>query len=246
MHGNNFNNNEFTDQIMNNNNMPNQNNYNNSGQNNINYNSFDTRMCTNDNDLQNKNNFFGNNYQEYFDNKNNKMVNYNNADNNQNNNQNINQNINQNNNQNINQNLLNNSDYYNPDDNNTLTLSHYGYTKKQFIQKNMINRHQMPENSSTIIQPGNFNQEEIEDIKKICIDGFDTSIPFDQTNIDKISQKLKLKYEEEWFVLVCEQSSPKDRLNFDFKFSNLDSKDVLIFSHYNFRFYIGKIKNINN
>ena len=237
MHGNNFNNNEFTDQIMNNN-MPNQNNYNNSGQNNINYNSFDTRMCTNDNDLQNKNNFFGNNYQEYFDNKNNKMVNYNNADNNQNNNQNI--------NQNINQNLLNNSDYYNPDDNNTLTLSGYGYTKQQFIQKNMINRHQMPENSSTIIRPGNFNQEEIDDIKKICIDGFDTSIPFDQTNIDKISQKLKLKYEEEWFVLVCEQSSPKDRLNFDFKFSNLDSKDVLIFSHYNFRFYIGKIKNINN
>ena len=231
MHGNNFNNNEFVGQNMNNNNnMINQNNYNNSGQNNINYNSFDTRICTNDNDSQNNNNIFGNNYQEYINN-NNKMINNNN---------------NANNNQNINENNPINPAYYVPDDNNTLSLSSVDFTKKKITEKNLFKGDITSMSQLKIIEPGNFNPEEIDNIKNICISEFNTSNPLDQTNIDKISQKLKLKYDGEWFVLICEQSAPKKRLNFDFKFSNLDWKDILIFSQHNFRFYIGKIKNINN
>ena len=234
MNGNDFNNNQFTDQSMNNNNMFNQNNFNNSNTNNIDYNSVDTRMCTNNNDSQNSNNFFGNNYNQYIDSNNNNLAN----NNNQNNNQNINEN-NQNQNPPI---------YFDSGDNILdETLSQVMDTKK-FINDKHILKDTIPiSNETKIIQRGqDFNDSEIEDIKNICISLFDSTHPYEQTNVEKISQRLKIKYDGEWFVLISEQSSQKQCLNFDFKFSNIESKDIFILSHLTHRFYIGKIKNINN
>ena len=230
MNGNDFNNNQFTDQSMNNNNMFNQNNFNNSNTNNIDYNSVDTRMCTNNNDSQNSNNFFGNNYNQYIDSNTNNLAN--------NNNQNINEN-----NQNQNPPIYFDSGDNIPDE----TLSQFMDTKK-FINDKHILKDTIPiSNETKIIQRGqDFNDSEIEEIKNICISLFDSTHPYEQTNVEKISQRLKIKYDGEWFVLISEQSSQKQCLNFDFKFSNIESKDIFILSHLTHRFYIGKIKNINN
>ena len=233
MNGNDFNNNQFTDQSMNNNNMFNQNNFNNSNTNNIDYNSVDTRMCTNNNGSQNSNNFFGNNYNQYIDSNTNNLVN-----NNQNNNQNINEN-----NQNQNPPIYFDSGDINPDE----TLSQVMDTKKFINDKHFLKETIPISNETKIIQRGqDFNDSEIEDIKNICITLFDSAHPYEQTNVEKISQRLKIKYDGEWFVLISEQSSQKQCLNFDFKFSNIESKDIFILSHLTHRFYIGKIKNINN
>ena len=236
MDGNEFNNNQFTDQNINSNNMFNQNNINNSNQNDINYNSIDTKMCTNNKELQNNNkNFFGDNYNQYIDSTNNKMINNNN---NQNNNQNINEN-----NQNQNQTLI-----FAPEDNNIPdeTFSQLINTKEFINDKNFLKEKIPIKTETKVIQNGDFDETEGKDIQNICISLFDSSHPYEQTNVEKISQKLKLKYDGEWFVLISEQASQNKRLNFDFKFSNLKWEEIFILSHLTHRFYIGKIKNINN
>ena len=233
MNGNEFNNNQFTDQDINNNNIFNRNNFNNPDQNDISYNSIDTRMCTNNKDSQNNNNFFGNNYNQYIDTNINKMINNNN--NHQNNNQNINEN-----NQDQNQTLC-----YQPGDNiSDESLSQLDNTKDFIFNK--ISCKVPNTNETKIIQRGDFNDVEIEYIKNICISLFDSLNPYEQTNVEKITQNLKLKYDGEWFVLISKEAPEKKYFDFDFKFSNIEWKEIFILSNSTHRFYIGKIKNINN
>ena len=104
-----------------------------------------------------------------------------------------------------------------------------------------------PENSlkekeTSIIQKGNFPEDKINNIKKICFSYFDFSKPYNQINADKISQMLKQAYEnEEWFVLFCKKSPGDAPENFDFKCSYLENKDTLILYEKEILFYICKL-----
>ena len=66
-------------------------------------------------------------------------------------------------------------------------------------------------------------------------------------NDNKISQKLKFKLGGEWFVLICEITNEKNIEDFDFKFTNIKRRNILIFTENfaekKFRFYICKIRN---
>ena len=139
-----------------------------------------------------------------------------------------------------------NFEYYQNNDNNLDSLTSLGFTKKQMYDKKIIKEEFNSFGGINIYQKGIFNDEETNNIKNICIAIFDSSRPFDQSNVEKISLKLKQAYEGEWFVLVCQENLNKKSENFDFKFSNVDLKNIFIFSHNNYRFYIGKIKNLNN
>ena len=90
------------------------------------------------------------------------------------------------------------------------------------------------------IQKGNFPEEMIGEIKEICSSYFNSSQE-STAKIGIISDKLKEKYKGEWFVLICPKSKEKETEDFDFKFTNMDPKNTLIFLKKNVIFYICKL-----
>ena len=83
--------------------------------------------------------------------------------------------------------------------------------------------------------------KEIIEIKEIC------SLQFNffnhSKNDNKISQKLKFKFNFEWFIFIFEVTNEKNRKDFYFEFTNIKRKNIFIFIEYKFIFYICKIRN---
>ena len=65
-------------------------------------------------------------------------------------------------------------------------------------------------------------------------------------NDNKISQKLKFKFNFEWFIFIFEVTNEKNRKDFYFEFTNIKRKNIFIFIEYKFIFYICKIRNYYN
>ena len=159
---------------------------------------------------------------------------------------------------NINNMNNNNSDNFNIDNNNDNceknTLNYDNKKDKQYKNNEDSNydTHNVIINLETvqkmislepkILNKGIFTDNQINQIKNICFSSLNLSNLDDTKNDDKISQKLKQKYMGEWFVLICQQKSEKDVLDFDFKFTNINKGNTLIFSYKNLRLYITKIK----
>ena len=118
-------------------------------------------------------------------------------------------------------------------------LNEDGLTKK--IVSKIYKNSSQPLKETNILQKGNFSEDEINKIKKICVSYFDFSKPNDQKNADKISQMIKQNYENtEWFVLCCEKSSGNNE-DFDFKFTYFENSNTLILHEKKVLFYICKL-----
>ena len=178
--------------------------------------------------------------------------NYNNfSDNNFNNNNGFNNNnfFNNNimNNNNIQNNLNSNTNnLYNNNGQTNMNLEQINYedddTLKFLRQKQIIN--QNIKNSDVIFhQTGNFDGEILNEIKDICTSQFNLKNLSETKIDDKIAQRIRQKYGGEWFVLICELSLNKEQEDFDFKFTNIPRKNIIIFTQDNFRFYVCKIQN---
>ena len=86
--------------------------------------------------------------------------------------------------------------------------------------------------------------KEIIEIKEICSTQFNF---FNHSkNDNKISQKLKFKFNFEWFIFIFEVTNEKNRKDFYFEFTNIKRKNIFIFIEYKFIFYICKIRNYYN
>ena len=222
--------------------------------NNDNNNRFLTDIQPNNNQMNNNNMHIKNLNQQINNNINfNNMINFNN-NNNMNNNMNINININQTGFQNDNM-AGNFKVYYSPEINNgnnndsnmndvqnnevNYELNEDDLTKK--IVSKIYKNNSQPLKETNILQKGNFSDDEINKIKKICVSYFDFSKPNDQKNADKISQMIKQNYENtEWFVLCCEKSSGNNE-DFDFKFTYFENENTLILHEKKVLFYICKL-----
>ena len=189
--------------------------------NNYNYNFNDNfNNNFNNNNFNDNNNFNSNNNNNYF---NNNIVNNN-----------IQNNFNSNNNDLYNNNQQENMNYTqnNCEDDRTLKI-----LEKENIIKQNINNFELIFN-----QNGNFDEEILNEIKDICLDQF-TLKNLSETKIDdKIAQRIKQKYGGEWFVLICELSPNKEQEDFDFKFTNIPRKNIIIFTRGKFRFYVCKLR----
>ena len=223
---------------------------------NNNNNRFLTDIQPNNNQMNNNNMHIKNLNQQINNNINfNNMINFNNNNNNNmNNNMNINININQTGFQNDNM-AGNFKVYYSPEINNgnnndsnmndvqnnevNYELNEDDLTKK--IVSKIYKNNSQPLKETNILQKGNFSEDEINEIKKICVSYFDFSKPNDQKNADKISQMIKQNYENtEWFVLCCEKSSGNNE-DFDFKFTYFENENTLILHEKKVLFYICKL-----
>ena len=90
------------------------------------------------------------------------------------------------------------------------------------------------ENNEKLIQKGNFQKEQIDEIKKICV--------HNKGDINMIKQKLKQKFGGEWFVLIYVKTSLlKKEEDFDFNFTNNSKENVFIFSENKYKYYICKL-----
>ena len=70
----------------------------------------------------------------------------------------------------------------------------------------------------------------------MCIDGINHN---EFNNIsDYISQKLKEKYDGEWFALICK----KQIENFDFKIADIMKEDIFVLGYKQYEIYISKLK----
>ena len=181
-------------------------------------------------------NNYNNNFNDNFNDNNNFNSNNNNNYFNNNNivNNNIQNNFNSNNNDLYNNNQLENMNYTqnNCEDDRTLKI-----LEKENIIKQNINNFELIFN-----QNGNFDEEILNEIKDICLDQF-TLKNLSETKIDdKIAQRIKQKYGGEWFVLICELSPNKEQEDFDFKFTNIPRKNIIIFTRGKFRFYVCKLR----
>jgi len=222
---------------MMNNNM---NNINNIMNNNINNNMMNLNHLS-ENLLPN-NGSFQSNFNKYIYENN---INNNNENNFQNNNSFYQNNINENkiqNNSNININNNPNINNINSED------SNLNFTAKLLKKGNIIDNIKIRIPHSEINQKAeNFTDPEIRQIKEICSTQFNFTKPDDSKNDNKISQKLKFKLGGEWFVLICEITNEKNIEDFDFKFTNIKRRNILIFTENfaekKFRFYICKIRN---
>ena len=108
----------------------------------------------------------------------------------------------------------------------------------QYIQDSIKD---ISQNSGVLYRGRDYTEEQINDIKEICSSYFNFSKLEDSKNGYKIAQRLKQKYEGEWFFLVCPEINNKTMQDFDFKFTNIERKNMLIFSENNFRFYICRL-----
>ena len=188
------------------------------------------------------NNSFQSNFNKYIYENN---INNNNENNFQNNNSFYRNNINENkiqNNSNININNNPNINNINSED------SNLNFTAKLLKKGNIIDNIKIRIPHSEINQKAeNFTDPEIRQIKDICSTQFNFTKPDDSKNDNKISQKLKFKLGGEWFVLICEITNEKNIEDFDFKFTNIKRRNILIFTENfaekKFRFYICKIRN---
>ena len=221
---------------MMNNNM---NNINNIMNNNINNNMMNLNQLS-ENLLPN-NNSFQSNFNKYIYENN---INNNNENNFQNNNSFYQNNINENKIQNNSNNINNNPNINNINSED----SNLNFTAKLLKKGNIIDNIKIRIPHSEINQKAeNFTDPEIRQIKDICSTQFNFTKPDDSKNDNKISQKLKFKLGGEWFVLICEITNEKNIEDFDFKFTNIKRRNILIFTENfaekKFRFYICKIRN---
>ena len=176
--------------------------------------------------LQN-NNDFGSNFKEYVSVGNPENNNFNIMNNNIQNNINLNEEqcINNNNNDDIND--------YSPKKDGDTWVKVNQYIKDSIKETSQI--------SGVLYRGEDFTEEQINNIKEICSSYFNFSKLEDSKNGYKIAQRLKQKYEGEWFFLVCPEINNKTMQDFDFKFTNIERKNMLIFSENNFRFYICRL-----
>ena len=171
-------------------------------------------------------------------------INNNNENNFQNNNSFYQNNINENKIQNNSNNINNNPNINNINSED----SNLNFTAKLLKKGNIIDNIKIRIPHSEINQKAeNFTDPEIRQIKEICSTQFNFTKPDDSKNDNKISQKLKFKLGGEWFVLICEITNEKNIEDFDFKFTNIKRRNILIFTENfaekKFRFYICKIRN---
>ena len=180
------------------------------------------------------NNYNDNNFNNNFNDNNNRF----NSDNNFLNN-NFNMVNNMENNFNSNNNLFNNNEQPIID----LNQNNYENSDTMKILKNHIPKDEDSKyNEIKIHQNGNFKNEQLDEIIDICTSQLNLNYLRDTKTDDKIAQRIKQKYGGEWFVLICQLSSNKDQEDFDFKFTNITRKNLIIFSIQNFRFYVCRLR----
>ena len=207
--------------------------------------------------IMNSNNIQGNLQENKMQSGNFKIYESNNYNNNFNDNFNDNNNFNSNNNNNyfnnnniVNNNIQNNFNSNNNDLYNNNQLENMNYTQNncendgtlKILEKENIIKHKINNFELIFNQNGNFDEEILNEIKDICLDQF-TLKNLSETKIDdKIAQRIKQKYGGEWFVLICELSPNKEQEDFDFKFTNIPRKNIIIFTRGKFRFYVCKLR----
>ena len=107
----------------------------------------------------------------------------------------------------------------------------------QFNNQMNIQNEPIPDNSPdqdiTILKNGKIKEDQIYIVAKIC----KSVIESNNNNYQIITQKLKQAFNTEWFVIISESNDN----NFEFKFSEINDEDVMVFQYKQFIVYICSI-----
>ena len=99
-----------------------------------------------------------------------------------------------------------------------------------------------PDSEIQFLQKGNLiNDNIINSVAKICKNIIFQSLSSNQDPTQSINNQLKQTFQGEWFVLVTDVSQN----GFDFKFSDINSENVTIFSYKGKEIYVCPFLNQN-
>ena len=80
--------------------------------------------------------------------------------------------------------------------------------------------------------------DENNNIKKFIINILNNPPDNNKQPYKSISQKLKQHFKGEWFIFVTE----KDYEDFDFKFSDINDDQIMVFIYNQFKVYVSKLE----